>query len=72
MPMCTMRVVQEIEQQKHRYGPSNGSAINDAVIGQQLRMEFALNPPSGMLVVLGWDGMRRTDMALSFQLLLDS
>lgn len=48
MPQCTMRVVEEVvETENHKYGPSNGSTVHDAYIGQTLKMEFSLNPSSG-------------------------
>uniref|UniRef100_A0A915K6H9 ZP domain-containing protein n=1 Tax=Romanomermis culicivorax TaxID=13658 RepID=A0A915K6H9_ROMCU len=54
MPACQMRVVQEDEDSEHGhhhndargYEPSNGTTVKNAYIGQMLRMEFSLNPPS--------------------------
>uniref|UniRef100_A0A914VVK7 ZP domain-containing protein n=1 Tax=Plectus sambesii TaxID=2011161 RepID=A0A914VVK7_9BILA len=45
VPDCLMRIVPEPEEH-HGYGPSAKEAVEDATIGQQLRIEWSLNPPS--------------------------
>lgn len=46
VPDCLMRIVPEPEEH-HGYGPSEKEAVEDATIGQQLRIEWSLQPPSG-------------------------
>ncbi len=41
-----MRIVPESESEHHSYGPSNLTEISGTHIGQQLRIEWSLSPPS--------------------------
>ena len=44
MPECKMRVVPEEEHHTGVYGPSNRDEVKDADIGQQLKIEWTLEP----------------------------
>ena len=50
-PECNMRVVPEDEGDVHKYGPSDKKPVQDAEIGQKLKIEWSLVPETGTFLI---------------------